>query len=162
MADAGYWSADNAAYETRAAVLIGPVRATQGITDPTDPRISGRKAVLERLEREELTLSQAAEEMGVSRTWARKLLAAHRRQAPEPAQARAHMEERLRTEAGAGAYSKRKTTVEPVFGNLKANLGFRRFSRRGLEAVRSEWHLICAAHNLLKLHRHKLRAATAT
>jgi hypothetical protein len=71
------------------------------------------------------------------------------------------MEERLRTEAGATAYAKRKTTVEPVFGNLKANLGFRRFSRRGLEAARSEWRLICSVHNLLKLHRHQLRTALA-
>lgn len=161
VADAGYWSAGNAAYEIQAEILIGPVRATQGITDPTDRRLLGRKATLECLERGELTLSEAAELMGVSKTWARKLLAAYRRQAPEPAQARADMEERLRTEPGAAAYAKRKTTVEPVFGNLKANLGFRRFSRRGLDAVRSEWRLMCAAHNLLKLHRHQLRTATA-
>lgn len=161
VADAGYWSADNAALETEASVLIGPVRATGGITDPTDPRLLGRKAILERLERGELRLAEAAAEMGVSKTWARKLLAAHRRQAPEPAQARAEMEERLRTEAGATAYAKRKTTVEPVFGNLKANLGFRRFSRRGLEAARSEWRLICSVHNLMKLHRHQLRMLLA-
>jgi hypothetical protein len=66
------------------------------------------------------------------------------------------MEKRLGTEAGAAAYAKRKTTVEPVFGNLKANLRFRRFSRRGLNAVSSEWRLICTVHNLLKLHRHRL------
>ncbi|MCJ7753591.1 MAG: transposase [Thermoanaerobaculales bacterium] len=59
------------------------------------------------------------------------------------------MLERLATEAGAAAYAKRKIPVEPVFGNLKANLRFRRFSRRSLDAASSEWRLICTVHNLL-------------
>jgi hypothetical protein len=46
-------------------------------------------------------------------------------------------------------------------GNVKANLGFRRFSRRGLDTTSSEWRLICAAHNLFKIHRHQL-ATTQT
>jgi hypothetical protein len=29
-------------------------------------------------------------------------------------------------------------------------------SRRGLAACESEWLLACAAHNLRKLHRHRL------
>jgi hypothetical protein len=29
------------------------------------------------------------------------------------------------------------------------------FTRRGLAAVTGEWHLACAAHNLLKLHNHR-------
>jgi hypothetical protein len=67
------------------------------------------------------------------------------------------MEQRLASEEGAAAAAKRKTTVELVFGNLKANLRFRRFSQRGLDAARSEWQqLICIIHNLLKLHRHQL------
>jgi hypothetical protein len=36
------------------------------------------------------------------------------------------------------------------------NLG--RFKRRGWAAARSEWRLIAATHNLLKLHRHTLAA----
>lgn len=43
-----------------------------------------------------------------------------------------------------------------MFGNLKANLKFRRFSQQGLDAVRSEWQPICTIHNLFKLHRHQL------
>jgi hypothetical protein len=34
-----------------------------------------------------------------------------------------------------------------------------RFKRRGLAASRSEWRLIAATHNLLKLHRHTLQTA---
>ncbi len=94
--------------------------------------------------------------MGVSTTWARKLLRDHRSGRPDPAQLRNAMLKRLTTDTGAAAYAKRKTTVEPVFGNLKANLGFRRFSRRGLDAASSEWRLICTVHNLLKIQRHRL------
>ena len=43
--------------------------------------------------------------------------------------------------------------------NIKANLRCRRFSRRGLAAATSEWRLICAVHNLLKVQRHRIAAA---
>lgn len=57
---------------------------------------------------------------------------------------------------GAAAYAKRQITVEPVFGHLKANLGYRGFLRRSLDAVESEWRLICIVHNLTKIHRHRI------
>jgi transposase len=50
-------------------------------------------------------------------------------------------------------YKLRSQTVEPVIGQLKEVNNGRRCSRRGLTAVRSEWRLTCAAHNLLKLYR---------
>jgi hypothetical protein len=46
--------------------------------------------------------------------------------------------------------------VEPVFGNIKANLRFRRFSRRSITAAHSEWRFVCAVHNLLKLRTARL------
>jgi transposase len=155
VADAGYWNPGNVTMDIAAEVLIVPMPATQGIIDSADPRIVERDAVIEFLDQGELTVSQAAAEMGVSHTWARKLLRDHRSGRPDPAQLRNAMLERLATETGAAAYAKRKTTVETVFGNLKANLGFRRFSRRGLDAIDSEWKLICTIHNLLKIHRHQ-------
>jgi len=45
--------------------------------------------------------------------------------------------------------------VEPVNGQIKEGRGLRRFLLRGLEKVDSEWHLIAATHNLLKLFRHR-------
>ena len=63
------------------------------------------------------------------------------------------MREKLRSEAGADLYRRRKTVVEPVFGQIKQARGFRQVSFRGLEAVRQEWQLICLTHNLLKLFR---------
>src|SRR5215210_1575510 len=62
----------------------------------------------------------------------------------------------LATDWGSELYLKRQGTVEPVFGQIKANRGANRFLRRGRSAVRSEWRLLAATHNLLKLHKHQL------
>ncbi len=51
--------------------------------------------------------------------------------------------------------------VEPVFAQTKHNRRIDSFRRRGRSAVRSEWRLITATHNLLKLHKHQLAAAGA-
>lgn len=50
-------------------------------------------------------------------------------------------------------YRLRKQVVEPVFGQIKECMGFRRFLLRGIEQVQAEWSLICTAHNLRKLVR---------
>ena len=65
----------------------------------------------------------------------------------------------LPTGHGKALYPKRPATVEPVFGQMKFNRRFDRFVRPGRPAVRSEWRLLGASHNLLKLHSH--RAAVA-
>ncbi len=62
----------------------------------------------------------------------------------------------LATERGKELYLKRQGMVEPVFGQIKANRRADRFLRCGRSAVRSEWRLLAATHNLLKLHRHQL------
>lgn len=61
------------------------------------------------------------------------------------------MRRKLRTKQGREDYSKRKETVEPVFGQIKQGRGFRQFLLRGLRKVKGEWSLICTTHNLLKL-----------
>jgi len=65
----------------------------------------------------------------------------------------------LASDWGAELYLKRQGTVEPVFGQIKSNRGANRFLRRGRSAVRSEWRLLAATHNLLKLHQHQLAAS---
>jgi hypothetical protein len=67
----------------------------------------------------------------------------------------------LATELGERLYRKRSQTVEPMFGHTKHNRGMDRFHRRGRSAVRTEWRLITATHNLMKLHSHQLAAAAA-
>jgi transposase len=64
---------------------------------------------------------------------------------------RERMGRKLRTKAGRAHYARRKTIVEPVFGQIKEARGFRRFSLRGLEQVQAEWQLVAAVHNLGKL-----------
>ncbi|MGH9266828.1 MAG: transposase, partial [Acidimicrobiales bacterium] len=82
---------------------------------------------------------------------------------PEGASTLEAMEHRLRTEEGAAAYGQRSCTVEPVFGQVKENRGIRRFMRRGLAAAESEWTLVCATSNVLKLFVHAQgRALSAT
>jgi len=61
------------------------------------------------------------------------------------------MRERLKTERGKGYYKRRATVVEPVFGDIKWNLGYVRFGLRGLEKVRGEFSLIAIAHNIKKI-----------
>jgi hypothetical protein len=63
------------------------------------------------------------------------------------------MERKLRTKRGWGLYKQRGCVVEPVFGQIKHGRGCDHFMRRGHSAVQSEWRLIAATHNLLKLWR---------
>jgi len=63
------------------------------------------------------------------------------------------MRERLQSPDGKALYKLRKQTVEPVFGQIKEARGLRRFLRRGLAAVESEWTMACTVHNLLKLQK---------
>lgn len=72
------------------------------------------------------------------------------------------MQLKLRSKRGREIYARRKVIVEPVFGQIKAAMGFRRFSLRGLAKAASEWGIVCACPNLLKLFRRGRRRTTAT
>ena len=72
---------------------------------------------------------------------------------PDDGTVRSAMRAKLQTAAGHAVYALRKAIVEPVFGQIKAARGFRRFSFRGFAKVQAEWTLICLTHNLLKLFR---------
>ena len=72
---------------------------------------------------------------------------------PGEATAAQRMRGRLATPEGKAIYARRKAIVEPVFGQIKEERGFRRFSFRGLVKVTAEWMVICLTHNLLKLFR---------
>jgi len=60
----------------------------------------------------------------------------------------------LATERGSELYKQRAQLIEPIFGHTKHNRGFTRFARRGRAAARTEWRLMAATHNLVKLHQH--------
>jgi transposase len=60
---------------------------------------------------------------------------------------------KLRQPAARRRYARRKTIVEPVFGQLKEARGFATLSLRGLALAAGEYLLACLAHNLGKLLR---------
>ncbi len=117
LADAGYWSEDNATAE-------GPLRLIATLKDWKQRR--------------------EARDMGTTTG-----------PPPENASPIEAMEHRLRTPDGAETYALRSRTVEPVFGDIKENRGWRRFRRRGLGAAQSEWALMNLSHNLAKLFDHQ-------
>jgi transposase len=66
---------------------------------------------------------------------------------------RARMIKRLANPAGSRLYTRRKTIIEPVFGQMK-QLGGPRMRHRGRDKVNTEWKMMAAAHNLLKCWRY--------
>ena len=123
----------------------------QRVARTAEPEPAEWIPVIERLDRGEISKRAARDELTVSASRINAMLAHIRGEATEPTIARKAMDDKLAQPDNAERYKKRAATIEPVFGNIKANLGYRRFSRRGLPAVNSEWRLLCTAHNLLKL-----------
>ena len=71
------------------------------------------------------------------------------------------MRQALASDYGGRLYRRRKAMVEPVFAQTKHNRRINQFQRRGRSAALSEWRLITATHNLLKLHKHQLAVQAA-
>ncbi len=63
------------------------------------------------------------------------------------------MREKLRSGPGRALYRRRQAVVEPVIGILKEQRGMRRFRRRGLAAVTTEWMLAAIAYNITRMMR---------
>ena len=72
---------------------------------------------------------------------------------PKDLDRKERMLRKLSTQRGRAEYGKRKTSAEPVFGQIKEALGFRQFLLRGHRKAQGEWSLICMANNILKLMR---------
>lgn len=72
---------------------------------------------------------------------------------PKDATPKQRMARKLKKKAGAALYARRKTIVEPVFGQMDTVQDARQLRVRGKPAARAQWRFNCAVHNLLKLHR---------
>jgi transposase len=188
VADAGYYSAANATIDTDTELLIAtrkthkqPIVAPQPVTDPgvafeqqETGRAVSQAAVFDRQTAAEITMKQAANEIGLSIGQTYALRGRYRRdgldglirkraangqgrppRVPIETVTRLEMETRLASDEGRALYKRRSQIIEPVFGQIKDPRGIRRFQRRGLTACTSEWKLIAATHNLLKLWRHQ-------
>jgi transposase len=125
----------------------------QRVARTGDPEPDEWIPVIEQVARGEISKRRARDVLTVSDQRVNAMLAHVRGEATDPTIARRAMDAKLAEPANAERYRKRQHSIEPVFGNIKANLGYRRFTRRGHAAVNSEWRLICAAHNILKLRQ---------
>jgi transposase len=61
------------------------------------------------------------------------------------------MRAKLNTEEGKEQYQKRMCTVEPVFGQVKQDRGFKEFLLRGKRKTKIEFLMICIVHNIKKI-----------
>jgi transposase len=72
------------------------------------------------------------------------------------------MKQKIDTVEGRAVYSRRLSTVEPVFGNVRAQKRMDRFTLRGRKKVTIQWMLYCVVHNIEKvLHYGATYAAAA-
>jgi transposase len=164
-----------------------PTVVPEPVTDPIvafeqqeAARAASHARVFDRQAAGEITMKQAVDELGLSvaHTYTRRdryrrfgldglirkrITSGPRRPPRVPIQTvtRLEMETRLASDQGRALYKRRGQIIEPVFGQIKDPRGIRRFQRRGLTACTSEWKLIAATHNLLKLWRHHTIALTA-
>ena len=70
------------------------------------------------------------------------------------------MRENLVSEEGRLKYFMRQYIIEPIFGHLKFNVGYRNFLLRGLEKVRAEFKLMSIGWNLKKMLKLGIKPAT--
>jgi len=148
VADAGYWSEHNTLLRgVDSLIAPGRARKLRQIAE-TEQR---RSQVIDQAQAGELTKHEAAEELGVSVPRVNQIL--RRRRAGDPDQLTAASIAKIDSPHGRRTYARRAGAIEPVFAQIKHNRKIRTISRRGLTAADSEWKLICATHNLLKLYR---------
>ena len=67
-------------------------------------------------------------------------------------QALARQREKQKDDRLSALLRKRRSIVEVVFAVVKQRMGFRRWTVRGLAAVRTQWALLCTAHNLSRMY----------
>jgi len=147
LADAGYFSLGNAKAFPDHDVLI-PTSKPRHMVE-TNQENHHRNQVLSQVENNQITIPQAVTQLGLSRRSVYRLL---RQRQIDPDTATATMAQRLATTEGKAIYMQRSVIIEPVFAQIKHNLGIRGFTRRGLTPARSEWSFICACYNIRKLY----------
>jgi hypothetical protein len=148
VADAGYWSDDNAALAGIEAIIApGRARNIGRIAEVENER----SRLLARVEANEIDTAQAAGQLGVTRARVNQLLRHRRAGIPESLTTK--MIAKLETPRGRRLYKKRAPAIEPLFAQIKHNRKMRDLHLRGLPGVATEWKLITATHNLLKLWR---------
>lgn len=175
VGDAGYLSAANVTADLGCDVLVAPgssraeprterprVARTRALIAEMEQETDRRAAIIERALARNTSIKELAEELGVLQPRASVLRKRYRLQGrdgivpanmprPPTLSAPELMAVKLQDPRARTLLLRRSQMIEPVFGHVKHNLGVRRMQRRGLPAGRSEWKIVAAAHNLMKL-----------
>jgi transposase len=167
-AKGGYHQGYNAQLAVEAHGVIVGQAVSQATNDRTELAPTAASMVVERGEVAHLVVDQGYDNQpqitAVEEALDVTVVCAPQRSRGTPSPRRTHaraLRAALRLQRARFAHShlgrellyERQTTIEPVIGSLKHNLGFRRFHLRGLEKVRSEWSLITTAYNCRQLWR---------
>lgn len=148
VADAGYWSVDDVGPKgVESFIAPGRARRLKKIAETE----KARTAILDRVEAGEIDTLEASEQLGVTRARVNQLL--RRRRAGDPDPLTTTMIAKPDSPRGRKTYKNRAPSIEPVSAQIKHNRRIRTISRPGPAAADSEWKLICATHNLLKVYR---------
>ena len=144
--DAGIWSAEAFGYDAARDVWVCPSDKLL-VRQVTPPGATGRPSKHRYLATPEDCAACPLRARCLKPGEERRLLVAQR---SRPTGA---MRFKLRQPDARRRYARRKTIVEPVFGQLKDARGFTTLSLRGLAPAAGEYLLACLAHNLGKLLR---------
>ena len=67
------------------------------------------------------------------------------------------VKENLSTSEGQKMKKERSIQVEGAFGVIKQDIGFTRFTRKGMKSVKMEFLLVCIGYNLRKYHLYRIK-----
>jgi len=153
VADAGYYTADNAQIDQTTTWIPAGNQSTPGhnVDQVAAQRIREHTAA-HRYNTGVVDGRHASIEAGVSHPRFYRL-AADLKNNNDHISPRDAMDLRMATPEGKTLYRRRCVMVEPVFAHIKHNLGIRHFLQRGLHAVKQEFLIIVTAGNLLKAWR---------
>lgn len=151
LSDAGYYSYQNVLAENEYGVnLIIPPSKERKIHDYTldDGSVSRMEEICKMISN---GIWMTIAELASIGTFVWKTFFNREKLATNQEICRRIMEARVRSPTGRELYRKRKYMVEPVFGDIKHNMRFRRFSQKGIANCEGEFFLASIVHNVKKL-----------
>ena len=140
----GEYASENFRYEAAADAVIGPQNQRLGFVGMR--KKSGQQAAVRSYRCQHFAQCAVREWCSRSRE-GRRIEISPQRAAVE------RQQEKRRDPAQQALLRRRKVIIEPVFAIIKQIMGFRRWTVRGLENVRTQWALMCTAFNLKKIYR---------
>jgi len=151
VADAGYYSAENMMSETLNGVQLFLATSKERKFGDIDSDEGFFIRLDEVCRRSFNDISPTIPELAAIATGVWHFFLDRDTPATRPEVCKTIMDTRVRSSTGRGIYRKRKVTVEPVFGNIKHNMRFKRFSLKGKENCEGEFSAAAIGHNIVKI-----------